>query len=315
MILKKEMEDDFRLLENCSLCPRNCHVNRLFGENGYCNAGAGFEIASISVHKGEEPVISGEKGICNVFFSHCNLQCVYCQNFQISSKVCLIKSPHLNLKEIVDSIINILKGGVENLGFVSPSHMIPQMKSIILELHREGYFPYIVYNTNAYDSVETLKTLEEFIDVYLPDFKYSNPMLSQKWSDASDYPETAGKAIREMYRQKGNTIHLNKNSIAERGLIVRHLVLPGEVENSIGVLRYLAEEVSNRITLSLMSQYHPISKVSQTVPLNRKIRQAEYESVVAEMEKLGFSKGWVQDFDSADFYLPDFESERPFVSE
>jgi putative pyruvate formate lyase activating enzyme len=306
------MDDDFILLENCSLCPRKCHANRLSGEKGYCNAGAGFEIASISVHKGEEPVISGTNGICNVFFSHCNLQCVYCQNFQISSKECRIKAPDQSLEEIVRSIINILKGGVKNLGFVSPSHMIPQMKSIILALREEGYFPYIVYNTNAYDSVETLKTLEEFVDVYLPDFKYSDPSLSRKWSDAANYPEIAGLAIREMYRQKGNTIQLDENGKAERGLLVRHLVLPGKVENSIGVLRYLAHEVSNRITLSLMSQYHPISRVSETDPLNRKIRQAEYEVVVEEMEKLGFSKGWVQDFDSADFYIPDFESERPF---
>lgn len=312
MIIKKEMEDDFSLLENCSLCPRMCHANRLTGEKGYCNAGAGFEIASISVHKGEEPVISGKNGICNVFFSHCNLQCIYCQNFQISSKECRIKAPLWSLEEVVNSIKTILNEGVENLGFVSPSHMIPQMKSIILALHKEDYFPYIVYNTNAYDSVETLKKLEELVDVYLPDYKYSDPALSQKWSDAANYPEIAGKAIREMYRQKGNTIHLNENGIAERGLLVRHLVLPGEVENSIGVLRSLAEDVSNRITLSLMSQYHPISRVSEIEPLNRNIRQAEYESVVAEMEKLGFSKGWVQDFDSADFYYPDFESERPF---
>jgi putative pyruvate formate lyase activating enzyme len=311
-LVKKEMDDDFILLENCSLCPRKCHVNRLSGEKGYCNTGAGFEIASISVHKGEEPVISGTNGICNVFFSHCNMQCIYCQNFQISSNKCRIKAPDRSLEEIVHIIINILKEGVENLGFVSPSHMIPQMKSIILALREEGYFPYIVYNTNAYDSVETLKTLEEFVDVYLPDFKYSDPSLSRKWSDAANYPEIAGLAISEMYRQKGNTIQLDENGKAERGLLIRHLVLPGKVENSIGVLRYLAHEVSNRITLSLMSQYHPISRVSETEPLNRKIRQTEYETVVEEMEKLGFSKGWVQDFDSADFYIPDFESERPF---
>jgi putative pyruvate formate lyase activating enzyme len=313
-VIRKGMKDDFGLLENCSLCPRKCHVNRLAGESGYCNAGAGYEIASISIHKGEEPVISGNKGICNVFFSHCNLQCIYCQNFQISSRECRIKGPQRSLEEVVYSITTILKGGVDSLGFVSPSHMIPQMKSIIMALHKEGYFPNIVYNTNAYDSVETLKTLEELVDVYLPDYKYSSPALSQKWSDAANYPEIAGKAIREMYRQKGNTIHLNENGIAENGLLVRHLVLPGEVENSIGVLRYLADEVSNRITISLMSQYHPIAKVAGTAPLNCKIRQEEYEFVVEEMEKLGFSKGWIQDFDSADFYFPDFESERPFES-
>jgi putative pyruvate formate lyase activating enzyme len=312
MMMKKEMQADLSLLENCSLCPRMCQANRLAGKLGYCNAGSGFEIASISVHKGEEPVISGENGICNVFFSHCNLQCIYCQNFQISSKECRIKTSQRSLEEIVYSIITILNEGVESLGFVSPSHMIPQMKSIILALHEQGYFPYIVYNTNAYDKVETLKALEEFVDVYLPDYKYSEPALAQKWSDAANYPEIAGLAIREMVRQKGNAIHLNEKGIAERGLLVRHLVLPGEVNNSIGVLRYLADEVSNRITLSLMSQYHPIPRVSNIISLNRKLKQEEYELVVEEMEKLGFSKGWVQDYDSADFYYPDFESENPF---
>jgi putative pyruvate formate lyase activating enzyme len=304
--------DAYNDLESCRLCPRNCGKNRLAGDLGTCKAGAGFEIASISVHTGEEPVISGKKGICNVFFSHCNMQCIFCQNYQISGKDCSIKTPERTLYEVVKNIKKILDTGIENLGFVSPSHMVPQMKTIIRALQEDGYFPYIVYNTNAYDKVETLKSLEEWVDVYLPDFKYSDPALSLKYSDSSNYPEIAGLAIKEMYRQKGNTIRLNENGIAESGLIIRHLVLPGAVENSLGVLRYIAEEISTRIYISLMSQYYPTPNVSGISPLNRKLIQSEYQQVVEELEKLGFTKGWVQDHESAGFYFPDFESEWPF---
>jgi len=310
----KQSDDYFEDLKNCILCPRNCKADRLNGNPGYCKAGAGYEIASISLHKGEEPAISGRKGICNVFFSHCNLQCIYCQNYQISRKDCPIRVPGRSLEEVIKTIKQILDGGVESIGFVSPSHMIPQMKSIIHALHEDGYFPYVVYNTNAYDKVETLKSLEAWVDVYLPDFKYMDPILSLQWSDASDYPEIAGKAIREMFRQKGNVLHLNENGVAERGIIVRHLVLPGAVENSLSVLRFLAEEVSTGITISLMSQYHPIPSVSKKTPLNRKLSNSEYSKVADEMERLGFSKGWVQDPNSSDFYFPDFESESPFES-
>jgi len=306
------MDDDFMLLENCRLCPRNCQVNRLEGELGYCRAGSGFDIASISVHLGEEPAISGKNGICNVFFAHCNLQCVYCQNHQISRRDCKLSGHKPALHEIVNTIKSILNGGVESLGFVSPTHMIPQMKAIIRALHKEDYFPYIVYNTSAYDSVEILKTLEEWVDIYLPDFKYTDPDLAKRYSDAGNYPEMAGWAIKEMYRQKGSTLRLNENGVAEWGLIVRQLVLPGAVENSKKVLRYLAGEISERITVSLMSQYYPVPQVSKIQALNRKLTRDEYDEVVKEMDGLGFTKGWVQDHESADFYRPDFDSENPF---
>jgi len=306
------MDDDFNLLENCRLCPRNCQVNRLEGELGYCRAGSGFDIASISVHLGEEPAISGKNGICNVFFAHCNLQCVYCQNHQISRRDCKLSGHKPALHEIVNTIKRILNGGVESLGFVSPTHMIPQMKAIIRALHKEDYFPYIVYNTSAYDSVEILKTLEEWVDIYLPDFKYTDPDLATRYSDAGNYPEMAGRAIKEMYRQKGSTLRLNENGVAEWGLIVRQLVLPGAVENSKKVLRYLAGEISERITVSLMSQYYPVPQVSKIQALNRKLTRDEYDEVVKEMDGLGFTKGWVQDHESADFYRPDFDSENPF---
>jgi putative pyruvate formate lyase activating enzyme len=225
----------------------------------------------------------------------------------------MILIPYRTLENVVQTIVDMLNDGVESLGFVSPSHMIPQMKSIIRAVHERGFYPYIVYNTNGYDSLDSLKDLEEWVDVYLPDFKYMDSDLSSSLSDAPDYPRIAGLAIREMYRQKGNMLHLNENAVAERGLIVRHLVLPGKVENSKAVLRYISDEISSRITLSLMSQYYPLPGLSNIAPLNRKLFNSEYTEVVEEMEKLGFSNGWVQEFESADFYLPDFESATPFT--
>jgi putative pyruvate formate lyase activating enzyme len=168
--------------------------------------------------------------------------------------------------------------------------MVTQMKEIVISLNDEGYNPIIIYNTNAYDKVETLRSLEDIVDVYLPDFKYDDPVLASCWSDCIDYPQMARNAIKEMYRQKGNYLHINKKEKLERGLIIRHLVLPGAVENSIKVLGYLAGEISNKVAISLMSQYRPVLQLTGSYPLNRTITAAEYELVVKEMEKLGFHK-------------------------
>jgi putative pyruvate formate lyase activating enzyme len=190
--------------------------------------------------------------------------------------------------------------------------MIPQFKTIVKRLNRDGYHPIIVYNTNAYDKVDTLKSIENIVDVYLPDFKYEDPRLASIWSNAENYPRFARDAIKEMYRQKGNYLQVNNNGKLERGLIIRHLVLPGATENSLNVLRFLAEEVSNRIAVSLMSQYSPVLPVTGNYPLNRKITPEEYDQLVREMHKLGFTKGWIQEMESPDFYIPDFSSSHPF---
>jgi len=308
------MDVDYKLLASCTLCPRNCGVNRLAGEKGYCGAGAGYETAAVTVHMGEEPLISGENGICNVFFYHCNLQCLYCQNFQISRKHSGASPKKPGRVEVLADIRRILDSGVENLGFVSPSHMLPQMIDIIKTLNGEGYRPIVVYNTNAFEKPETLRLIEPWVDVYLPDFKYADAAPAEKWSAAREYPETAARAIREMYFQKGNTLSVNAHGKADRGLIIRHLVLPGEVDNSINVLRHIADELSNRISISLMSQYHPAAPVHDHPQLGRRLHREEYLAVCREMEALGFSNGWVQEFDSADNYLPDFSAAEPFGS-
>jgi putative pyruvate formate lyase activating enzyme len=303
---------DRLILGNCTLCPRECMVNRFEGGSGYCGTDAGMNIASICVHRGEEPVISGEDGICNIFFSGCNLHCVYCQNHEISQCSSPSVSSETDLATVLDKIIKILSGGITAIGFVSPSHVVPQVKAIIKGLNLLGYKPVTVYNTSGYDKKETIRSLYGFIDVYLPDYKYVSNKLSKEYSDASDYPDIALKALKEMYYQKGSTLSIDENGRVENGLLIRHLVLPGHAEESKKVLNSIADELSTGVNLSLMSQYHPTEKVRHHPVLNRSLYKTEYDSVVETMETLGFRNGWVQDMDSNLNYRPDFRKENPF---
>ncbi len=247
-----------------------------------------------------------------MFFTRCNLQCIYCQNYQISRNQGKIVSYPLSLGQVIEKIISVLDTGIDMLGFVSPSHCIVQMKSIIAELHRLERHPVIVMNTNAYDRVETLGELEGLVDVWLPDFKYMDPGLSKDYSDALDYPEIAAKSIREMYRQKGAALYCNDEGLAESGLIIRHLILPGHIENSLQVLRYIAEEISASVHISLMSQYYPPEPAADHPIIGRTLRADEYERVREEAELLGFHRGWMQEPESSSLYRPDFVREHPF---
>jgi len=298
-------------LADCSICPRLCSADRINGPLGYCNNDSGFNISTICIHKGEEPVISGKNGICNVFFSHCNLQCIFCQNFQISQNR-TNASQNRTLEAITDEIIEYLDQGCKSLGFVSASHMVPQMVMIINSVHRRGRTPYIVYNSNGYDKTETLRRLEGLIDVYLPDFKYGDNELGKPFSDVNNYFTVALKALKEMYRQMGPNVITDDSGVAMRGMIVRHLVLPLQVDNSIKALRTLADQLSPKIYLSLMAQYHPIANVMDHPALSRSITKDEYELVCNELDSLGFVNGWVQELESNTEYLPDFNFNNPF---
>ncbi len=282
------------------------------GEFGYCRTGTGYQIGSICLHRGEEPVISGQHGICNVFFSHCNLQCCYCQNYQISCNYGTEIEYALALDDVTCRIAAILDQGAHAVGLVSPSHVIPQVQNIIYALRDQGLTPVIVYNTNGYDRVKSLVPLEPLIDVYLPDLKYMDRKLAGQLSGAPDYPQVAMRSIREMVRQKGVELVLNSAGEIQSGVIVRHLVLPGQVENSRRVLRFLAEEVSPRITISLMSQYSPQPGGCPLSELDRGVIQEEYAEVLDEMDFLGLENGWVQELESCDFYQPDFVKSHPF---
>jgi putative pyruvate formate lyase activating enzyme len=300
------------ILENCTLCPRECKINRFEAGTGYCGTDAGLNIATVCLHRGEEPVISGANGICNIFFSGCNLHCLYCQNHEISQGQTITGGAAAVLDEVLDQIIEILSKGISAVGFVSPSHVVPQVRAIIRGLNSRGYKPITVYNTNGYDKVETIRSLSGMIDVYLPDYKYVTKGIALEYSDASDYPEIVLKALKEMYYQKGSTLSIDEDGRADNGLLIRHLVLPGHVEESKQVLLSIAEELSPGVHLSLMSQYHPVPQVSNHRDLKRTLYKEEYESVIETMLSLGFRNGYIQEMDSSMNYRPDFSKKNPF---
>lgn len=304
--------DEIELLSNCTLCPRECGVNRFEGGDGYCGMDAGFNIASICIHRGEEPAISGPDGICNIFFSGCNLHCIFCQNHEISHPGGDAGLSRQSLGYVLDQVEKILASGIRALGFVSPSHVFPQVKAIIRGLKARGLNPITIYNTNGYDKPEVIDSLDGLIDVYLPDYKYVTPEIAEEFSDASDYPSVAIKALKRMYYQKGSTLPLDNESRAMNGILIRHLVLPGHTEESKKVLRSIADELSTGVHLSLMSQYHPTPFVKDHLTLNRSLYKEEYEMISESMENLGFRNGWVQDMDSYKNYRPDFSRDHPF---
>lgn len=300
------------VLADCTQCPRECHADRTGSKLGYCQSGTEFAIGSICAHRGEEPVISGRHGIANIFFSRCNLQCIYCQNYQISRRTGSIEEARLQLPGIIAQIETLLASGCKAVGFVSPSHFIPQVRVIINTLKARGHSPAFVFNTSSYDKVETIRSLEDAINVYLPDLKYMDNRLAQAYSDCPNYVEIATASIREMFRQKGANIYCDHDEQIEFGMIIRHLVIPGQIENSKAALRFIAEELSPDLHVSLMSQYHPTPVVAGHRNLGRTLREDEYEEVLAEFHRLGFHRGWVQELTSPSHYRPDFTYEHPF---
>jgi putative pyruvate formate lyase activating enzyme len=300
------------LLSHCTLCPRQCCADRFEAGSGYCGMDAGMNIASVCIHRGEEPPVSGPYGICNIFFSGCNLRCIYCQNYDISRPPGGFRNTFMTLDEVIDAIRITLSEKVVSVGFVSPSHMAPQVKAIIKGLNERGIKPITVYNTNSYDKPDVIDSFEGLIDVYLPDYKYVTPRIAVEYSDAPDYPEVALKALKRMYFQKGSTLPVDNEGRAESGMLIRHLVLPGHAEESKKVLSTIAEELSPGIHLSLMSQYHPTGSVINHPVINRALYREEYKSVVETMESLGFRNVWVQEMDSHLNYRPDFSREHPF---
>lgn len=294
-------------LSNCNMCPHRCAVDRKRGKLGFCRLDAGLHVANISLHTGEEPIDGSEKGVCNVFFSHCNLRCLYCQNYQISQPQSVVCHEITDYESAVSQIIAILETNVQFLGFVSPTSHVPQMLKLIEMVHERGFFPKIIYNTNAYENVETLKKLEHVVDIYLPDFKYADDELGLRFSGVPRYAEVAIAAIKEMYRQKKNVL-----SEANPALIIRHLVLPNHLDNSLAVLQLIADECSTDVFLSLMSQYFPVYKALNETTINRTLSSKEYDVVMDRLDSLGFERGWTQLLESNDYYQPDFTKEKPF---
>ena len=285
---------------HCTLCPRRCGVVRTRGQLGFCKMPGQVHAARAGVHYWEEPVISGSFGSGAVFFSGCTLKCAFCQNYDISQEN--FGKP-LTSAELRAAFERLIDEGVQNINLVTPTHFLPD---ILPALEPKLPVP-VVYNCGGYESVETLRQLEGKIDVYLPDFKYSDNALAKKLSSAPDYFETASAAILEMYRQVGKPVI--EGDEMKRGVLVRHLVLPGCVDNSLGVLDWVAEHFrSGEILFSLMSQYVPMGRAAEMPPFDRRITELEYDSVLSYMMLLGIEDGYTQDFSSAERgYTPSFD--------
>jgi len=299
-------------LESCDICPRKCEANRFKGKHGFCRSGNLTSVSSFCDHHGEEPVLSGTRGSGTIFFSNCNMKCIFCQNYQIS------QGENTSAREISTSdlahIMLYLQNnlGCHNINLVSPTHYVPQIIYALTEAIPEGLHVPLVYNTNAYDSLETLKMLDGIIDIYLPDIKYASNVWAEKFSKASNYVDISRAAIVEMCRQTGNLV-IDENGLAEKGLIVRHLILPNEIAGSKDSLKWLAENVSKNVAISLMAQYYPAHRAYNEPLLARKISQKEYNEVVSLMDNLGLENGWIQTLDAAEFYRPDFDIlDHPF---
>ncbi|MFC1865978.1 radical SAM protein [Chloroflexota bacterium] len=307
------VESLWQRLAACDICPRECGVNRLSGKMGFCHSGKLPIVASVCDHHGEEPVLSGSRGSGTIFFGNCNLKCCYCQNYQISQQYKQQKANQVSCQRLAQYMLWLQNElGCHNINFVSPSHFVPQIVKALLQAIPLGLKIPLVYNTNAYDSLKTLKDLEGVIDIYLPDLKYAVDKYARKFSRAVDYVFHCRNAIREMQRQVG-TLSVNEDGIAVRGLIVRHLILPHHLAGSRKSLNWLAQKVSPNATIGLMSQYHPTHNAFKHPLLSRQISPAEYDEALKAMQEAGLTKGWTQDMAAHKHYLPDFKRpQNPF---
>ncbi|MGA7193903.1 MAG: radical SAM protein [Anaerolineales bacterium] len=297
-------------LSNCICCPRNCGVNRIAGKLAVCKIGAEIQISHAGLHFGEEPPISGTKGSGTIFFAGCNLRCVFCQNFQISQEFKLHPTKTLTVDELADEMLRLQSEGAHNINFVSPSHMIFQMADAIIAAKEKGLVIPIAYNTNGYDSVDALRQIRGLVDIYLPDIKYMNNALGKRYSAVLDYAEIIPGVLREMLDQVGH-LQMDDDGIATRGLLVRHLVLPGQLDNTRSCLRFLAD-LSPDIFVSIMSQYSPQHKASKYPEINRTLSKREYDEITEYALDLGLENAFVQEVESQTQCLPDFEQVNPF---
>lgn len=292
--LLKRIEAAYALMEQCSLCPRECGVNRLRNDKlGFCRSGANPVVASAAPHHGEEPPLSGTKGSGTIFFANCNLRCVYCQNYPISQ---LGHGVERTPGELACQMLWLQEQGCHNLNLVTPTHFVPQILKALAIARERGFRLPIVYNSSGYDSVKTLRLLEGVVDIYLPDMRYSDNDVANRYSLAQGYLEVNRAAVKEMYRQVGNLV-TDQNGIAKRGLIVRHLVLPNRLSGTDEVMRFLSEEISKEVYVSLMDQYFPTYRAAEFKELSRRITSKEYEDACFSMESHGLENGWLQEHD------------------
>lgn len=291
-------------IEKCSICPHMCGINRNNGQVGRCKSSNKVKIALYSVHDFEEPCISGENGSGTVFFSNCNMNCVFCQNYEISQQG---KGKEITIERLAEIFLEQQNRNVNNINLVTPTSYVPQIIEAIKIARVNGLKIPIVYNTNGYENVETLKMLECYIDIYLPDLKYAEDNLGLEYSKVKNYFEIATTAIKEMYRQVGSP-KLNNDGIIEKGLIIRHLILPSNIENSKKVLKWIKENMDKDVYVSVMAQYFPTYKAKQIENINRKLTKEEYEEIENYLYDLDIENGYIQELgEHEEEYVPKWD--------
>ena len=278
-------------LNECKLCPHNCKINRNKGEIGRCRATDKVKIALYLTHNFEEPCVSGEKGSGTVFFSNCNLNCVFCQNYEISQ---LGKGKEITIEDLANIFLKQQEKGVENINLVTPTSYVPQTIEAIKIAKKEGLNLPFIYNTNGYENIETIKMLEGYVDIYLPDLKYAENKLAKEYSKVDNYFEIATKAIKEMVKQVGIP-KLDERGIMKKGVMVRHLVLPNNLENSKKVLKWLVKNLPKDIYISVMAQYFPTYKAKEIKEINRNLTNEEWREIEDYIQYLGIENGYVQE--------------------
>jgi putative pyruvate formate lyase activating enzyme len=297
-------------LTHCECCPHKCGIDRLAGKTGFCRIATGAQIAHVGLHHGEEPPISGTCGSGTIFFAGCNLRCVFCQNYQISQEFQWSQTRTLTAEDLADEMLRLAGAGAHNINLVSPSHVIFQAADAIVAARAKGLSIPIVYNSNGYDSVDSLRQVRGQVDIYLPDIKYLSNDIARRYSGVGDYADIIPGVLREMLDQVGH-LELDDHGIARRGLLVRHLVLPGGVPDSRRCLALLAE-LSLATHVSIMSQYSPQYCAARYPEISRPLTAREYDEVTDYALELGLENAFIQELDSRHRYLPDFDRDRPF---
>lgn len=291
------------LLEKCTICPHNCGINRTNNQIGRCKSKDTVKIALYSTHNFEEPCISGKKGSGTVFFSNCNMNCVFCQNYEISQQG---KGKEITIEELAEIFIKQQEKDVENINLVTPTSYVPQIIESIKIARNKGLKLPIVYNTNGYEKVETLKMLEGYVDIYLPDFKYSDNELAKRLSKVNNYFEIATQALTEMYKQTGKAV-FDDRGIMQKGMIIRHLVLPNHILNSRRVLKWINENMHD-VYVSVMAQYFPTYKAKDIEDINRKLSKEEYEQIENYLYRLDLENGYIQELgEHEEEYVPKWD--------
>ena len=306
-----------KLLFSCTVCPHDCGNNRMENEIAACYSGRLPIVSSYTPHFGEEPALVGTHGAGNIFFGNCNLRCVYCQNYQISQTHREQLKNEVTHERLAEMMLELQQKGCHNINFVSPTHFVPQMARAILIAARRGLHLPIVYNTNAYDSLEVLHLLDGIIDVYLPDLKYAESEAGYTYSKVRDYTEHARRAVTEMYRQMGDELVFGRDELLKRGLVIRLLVLPNDVAGVSESLTWIRNSLSPDVAVSLMAQYYATNRAAtdtRYILLSRSITESEWLRALSMLDELGMKEGWMQEYDGAShYYRPDFtDRDQPF---